>query len=267
MKKLLLFINGNLGLQLLDFLSEIPDIKVSAIVLNSENKLTSNYHSKIKQLTSERNLEALIFYHSKDLWKNVVFQNVFVESSFAISALFGHKIPPQVISHFGNRIINLHPSLLPLGRGADPIPWGIIENVQQGVTIHILSEQIDSGPILAQKELITNLSMNAGEIYEYAMYELFNLFKSILTRWLDGSLQSSVQPDRGSTHNSSELNQLRINILEDGAKVEEIVRLINSLTFSDGRNAIFKATNGEFWKIQVLLESTSQLKEKNETIR
>lgn len=48
-------------------------------------------------------------------------------------------------------VVNLHPSLLPLYRGVHPISWALIRGESQtGVTIHVIDEGIDTGPILMQ---------------------------------------------------------------------------------------------------------------------
>jgi hypothetical protein len=48
--------------------------------------------------------------------------------------------------------INVHGGLLPQYRGANPTQWAIIRGEQQtGVTMHILADEIDAGPIIAQR--------------------------------------------------------------------------------------------------------------------
>lgn len=48
-------------------------------------------------------------------------------------------------------VVNLHPSLLPLYRGVHPISWALIRGEHQtGVTLHVIDEGIDTGPILLQ---------------------------------------------------------------------------------------------------------------------
>ncbi len=65
-----------------------------------------------------------------------------------ICAGYYYKIP--VVS--GLRMINIHPTLLPEGRGAWPMPLLILSQHRQGgVTIHQLTEEMDAGPILMQK--------------------------------------------------------------------------------------------------------------------
>lgn len=71
-----------------------------------------------------------------------------------ISASYGQKIPWDTIcaAPFGG--INVHPSILPHWRGADPVPWAIMQGDHQiGVTVVTLSQTFDEGKILAQEKI------------------------------------------------------------------------------------------------------------------
>jgi len=80
------------------------------------------------------------------------------QADLLISASYGEKIPTKTIADAKYGGLNVHPSLLPRWRGADPVPWAILSGDHQiGVTVVTLSEEFDEGKILAQKKLpITN---------------------------------------------------------------------------------------------------------------
>lgn len=68
---------------------------------------------------------------------------------FAICAGYYFKIPADT----GFPIINIHPSLLPVGRGSWPMPQTILKGMKKsGVTIHKIAEGFDTGDILLQRE-------------------------------------------------------------------------------------------------------------------
>jgi methionyl-tRNA formyltransferase len=70
-----------------------------------------------------------------------------------VSASYGEKIPFVNIKNSTYGGLNVHPSILPRWRGADPVPWAIITGDHQiGVTVVTLSEQFDRGKIIAQKK-------------------------------------------------------------------------------------------------------------------
>lgn len=61
-----------------------------------------------------------------------------------------HKLP--VPGDFGLRGLNLHPSLLPEGRGPWPLPHVILKGLSRtGVTLHQIAAEFDAGPIVAQR--------------------------------------------------------------------------------------------------------------------
>lgn len=74
-----------------------------------------------------------------------------------IVAAYGKIIPKNIldIPEFGT--LNVHPSLLPKFRGSSPIESAILsDDTCTGVTIILLDEEMDHGPVLAQRERILN---------------------------------------------------------------------------------------------------------------
>lgn len=77
-----------------------------------------------------------------------------LKADLIISASFGLKIPWQAIKKCPYGGLNIHPSILPRWRGADPVPWAIMTGDHQiGVSIATLSEKFDQGKILAQEKI------------------------------------------------------------------------------------------------------------------
>jgi len=71
-----------------------------------------------------------------------------------ITACYGQKLPASTLALPTHGSLNIHPSLLPRWRGADPVPWTIIAgDAQTGVTISIITNTFDSGDIVAQKKI------------------------------------------------------------------------------------------------------------------
>jgi len=76
-----------------------------------------------------------------------------------ITAGYRYKIPD--LSKSSIKGINIHPTLLPLGRGSWPLPWIILtEQKQSGVSIHKLSQDFDAGDVLLQKDFPVTTNEN-----------------------------------------------------------------------------------------------------------
>lgn len=72
------------------------------------------------------------------------------------------KVPEKIIQHFPNRIINIHPALLPKygGKGfyGDKVHRAVLENKEKesGITIHYVNEEYDAGQIILQVKCPVN---------------------------------------------------------------------------------------------------------------
>lgn len=72
------------------------------------------------------------------------------EVDFAVSFGYRYIIPPKVIDYYRGRMINIHISLLPWNRGADPNFWSWFDRTPKGVSIHAIDPGIDTGDVLAR---------------------------------------------------------------------------------------------------------------------
>lgn len=81
---------------------------------------------------------------------------------YIVLAGFMLLIPEVIVNHFTNRIVNIHPALLPKygGKGmfGDRVHAQVIENqdTESGITIHLVNEQYDEGQILFQDKCRIN---------------------------------------------------------------------------------------------------------------
>lgn len=168
------------------------------------------------------------------------------------SALFGHILPIEILDIFQSGIFNLHPSLLPIGRGADPIPWAIMDDLPQGVSIHHVDTGIDTGGVVARSQIETSLQMTSGEVYLKAMEVLLIQFKYLFSKIIEGSQISTLAGEGIQTfHNSIELKGLVEIPGNELFTVEQLVRRIQALSFADGRSAKFADKNGKIWKLKL----------------
>jgi methionyl-tRNA formyltransferase len=70
-----------------------------------------------------------------------------------VSHGYRHLVRRPVLEVMGWQAVNLHIALLPWNRGADPNLWSWVEDTPKGVTLHWMDEGLDSGPIIAQRQV------------------------------------------------------------------------------------------------------------------
>jgi methionyl-tRNA formyltransferase len=72
-------------------------------------------------------------------------------------ACFTKKLPPALLALPRLGALNAHPSLLPKGRGPDPLFWVFHSGAHYvGLTVHLMDNFLDAGPILLQQTLLLN---------------------------------------------------------------------------------------------------------------
>jgi len=109
---------------------------------------------------------------------------------------FGIIVSQHTIDSFKKGIVNSHFSLLPELRGADPISFAILEGKQKtGVSLMLLVEAMDEGPLLAQSELEltgeeTGPSLTA-DLIELSAKSL----EAVLPLWIAGDIDAGAQED------------------------------------------------------------------------
>lgn len=132
------------------------------------------------------------------------------EIDFIVSYGYRHIIRNDVLDMFRKRVINLHISLLPWCRGAHPVFWSIVEKCPLGITIHLIDEGLDTGPVLVQKELTSQLEKSHEtfrNVYEFSSRSIEILFQSNWEVLRTSGLPSLAQKGIGSLHRASELKE------------------------------------------------------------
>jgi methionyl-tRNA formyltransferase len=82
-----------------------------------------------------------------------------------VVAAYGLLLPPALLAIPALGCVNVHASLLPKYRGAAPINWALIRGERMtGVTIMMIDETLDTGPMLLQSEVAIDPSDDAGSL-------------------------------------------------------------------------------------------------------
>ncbi len=122
-----------------------------------------------------------------------------------ISFGYRHIISSDIIKNCNCPIVNLHISYLPFNRGAHPNFWSFYDRTPSGVSIHLIDEGIDTGPILFQKEVEFENEITFVETYERLFIELENLFIKNIDSIIQKNWIAKKQPDEGTFHLAKDL--------------------------------------------------------------
>ena len=119
--------------------------------------ITNNSNAGVIQRSIKMGVPFLVF-NKKDFHQNIFLKKIsLINPKLIILAGFLLKIPENLIKKFNNKIINIHPSLLPKYGGKGMYGINVHKEViknkedQSGISIHYVNNQYDDGKIIFQK--------------------------------------------------------------------------------------------------------------------
>jgi len=117
------------------------------------------------------------------------------KNTFFVTAGYGKLLPPSWLSYPKKGCLNLHFSLLPKYRGANPAEWAILcGETETGITLMHMNEGLDTGDILAQAKIPITERDTRESLYE----KLYQLGAKVLPDWLQQIDDFKPQPQISS---------------------------------------------------------------------
>ncbi len=187
MKRIVVFASGSgtNAENIIDFFQK----KKTAIVTHV---LTNNKNAKVIDRAKRLNINYLIFDKTELNQTTKVLDFLRKNADYIVLAGFLLKIPKNVVKEFPNRIINIHPALLPKfgGKGmyGMHIHRAVIQNKEKksGITIHFVNKNYDEGAIIFQKSFDINENENefdvAKKITVLEMTNFPNVIENVILR-------------------------------------------------------------------------------------
>lgn len=124
-----------------------------------------------------------------------------LDSTLFIVASYGKIIPQAILNIPKHGTLNVHPSLLPKLRGASPIQSAILGEDKTGVTIMLLDDKMDHGPIVAQKEVsVTPWPPRASVLEPILAHEGGKLLAEIIPDWISKKIIAQEQEHNKATY-------------------------------------------------------------------
>lgn len=122
------------------------------------------------------------------------------DSDLIISFGYGHILKSNFIENCGCPIINLHIAFLPYNKGAHPNFWSFYDDTPSGVSIHLVDEGIDTGPILYKKQVKFDNEKTFADTYKRLKKEIEDLFMENIEFILKKKWIERMQAEKGTIH-------------------------------------------------------------------
>lgn len=155
MKSIAIFASGsgtnaeNIGL----YFDNHPQIKIELILSNNPN-------AYVLKRAEKMGIDSMVF-NRDEFYRDTRVLKALLDRKIEVIVLAGFMwlVPPALVAAFPNRILNIHPALLPKygGKGmyGDFVHQAVSKanEVETGITIHFVNEEYDEGDILFQKQV------------------------------------------------------------------------------------------------------------------
>lgn len=107
-------------------------------------------------------------FPSRDAWGEALAEGIRATGAgLVVSAGLMRILPAGFVRAFSPRLINTHPALLPLYPGAHAVRDALAAGaVETGVTVHIIDEGVDTGPVLRQERVAVRAGESESELHE-----------------------------------------------------------------------------------------------------
>ncbi|MBI3897792.1 MAG: phosphoribosylglycinamide formyltransferase [Gammaproteobacteria bacterium] len=107
-----------------------------------------------------------------------------------VLAGFMRVLGAEFIDHYSGRLINIHPSLLPAFPGLHTHQRALTSGMQQhGATVHFVTHEVDSGPIIAQASVPILADDTAAELAARVLQEEHRLYPLAIRWFAEGRLK------------------------------------------------------------------------------
>ncbi|HCB10984.1 MAG TPA: methionyl-tRNA formyltransferase [Cyanobacteria bacterium UBA11991] len=196
MIKIIFFGTPDIGLKSLDYLNKSDKIEVCAVVTQPDRPAGRGHKlqaSPIKKYALEHNIPV---FQPKSIRKEPQIQEELkkFEPDFFVTFAFGQILSQEVLDIPKYATINLHASLLPKYRGANPIQRAIINGDKEtGICTMITELGLDCGDICEKLVIPISDNMNCNELWDEIGEKSPQMIEDTLIKLKNGTLKPQKQ--------------------------------------------------------------------------
>ena len=154
MKRIVIFASGS-GTNAENLINYFKDSAIATVV----RVLSNNEHAKVLDRAKRLNVSTFTFDKKDFVTEDRVLKLLLSEADIIVLAGFLWRVPEKIVKAFQNKIINIHPALLPKYGGKGMYGMHVHKSVvankeaESGITVHYVNENYDEGAVIFQKSV------------------------------------------------------------------------------------------------------------------
>ena len=215
---------GNDSTSLL-FLLKVIDKKKPKFIITGADRIEGRGRRLTPSLLSDYSEKFLVPClktddpNSEDFFKRL---EEFERPDFFLVFSFGYYLKKAFLDYPKRMSVNIHPSLLPLYRGAAPLNRVIMNNENKsGISFFKMTSRMDAGPIISSKEFILNENETSVTLKERAVNEAVEIFLDF--NWESDFILENQNENLATTADKITKRELILNLTYDALQVKCMV--------------------------------------------
>jgi methionyl-tRNA formyltransferase len=232
----------------LEMLTTLCFVEISAVVTHPDKPKGRNLiltPPPVKIIAEKKGLKL----YQPERVSNNVFADILrsISPDLIVIVSFGEILKKEILSIPKIGCINVHASLLPKYRGAAPAVWALINGEKKtGVTTFWLSEKMDSGDMILQKEVNIVPEDTRGSLEERLSYEGAEILRETLKRINNGTVERVKQDNTAVTY-APKVSK-KDGLVNFGDTAESIHNKIRAMNPWPGAYTFIKGKRIEIWE-------------------
>ncbi|MGC8947624.1 MAG: methionyl-tRNA formyltransferase [Anaerolineae bacterium] len=177
-----------------------------------------------------------------------------LKPDYIICVHFPYIVPKTVLEIPKVGVLNLHPAFLPYNRGWHTSTWAILEGTPYGATLHFMTEDVDAGDIVHQKQIEILPEETADTLYQRVKRLELDVFKEAWPFLVQGNLPRRPQNlDQGTFHRRQDLFRPEVQEikLDQVVTARELITKLRALTTNRIDEAAYFVERGKRYRIQI----------------
>lgn len=242
------------GFKVVEYILNLNE-KIDYLVLDRNDK--GEFNNKIISLFKSKFNDKPILYNDELTEENLVR----IEKSkpnLGILAWWPYILKGKILSITKIGWLNFHPGFLPYSRGKYPNFWCVVDQTKCGVSLQFIDEGIDTGDIVARKEIITNWEDTGKTIYEKSREEIIELFKISFKDIKENRLKREKQKqNEGTYHKPTEIDEISKIDLDKKYTARKLLNILRARMFPPYPVAFFY-DNGKKYSIKIKIQEIKE---------
>lgn len=229
--------------------------RLNHIVLFAGNNMVSDH---VLAFLTEDLKNGILYVYREYEWDTMTVEQInLLQPDVIVTCYWPYLLSKEMIATSKYGCINFHPALLPNNRGWYPSVWEVLEKENAGVTLHLIDEGADTGPIIAQEEIEIEETDTGGSVYKKSQEAMISLFKKTWVQLYEGIELKEQDHSKATYHSKKDGNDCNGIDVDQMYNAGYLIDLLKAKTFGSKSYAYYEK-NGKKYFVRVDITESNE---------